>query len=185
MKGRLSMGDGKSKTRTGVSVNLLAAVAWLSAIGAEGVPILVAVAILALEKDRWLRKELIKMLATFAIIRTFNFILFTHIFNNVFFVRSSGETTGLHWLEVIILLLEDVLYIIFAIRAWKQIPDYSSLNHFAEKCLTDQENNNMADGAYAKRKDVTPTIQRAVCPNCGRPVSDEMDFCVNCGTKVR
>lgn len=47
----------------------------------------------------------------------------------------------------------------------------------------------MIFGAYklyvVSKNSAVPMASVTVCPNCGRPVSDEMDFCVNCGTKVR
>lgn len=179
------MGDGKSKTRTGVSVNFLATIAWLSVIGGEWIPFLVAGAILVLEKDGWLKKQMIKVLVLSALVRVVNYLLFTHLIDLLF--PQWYSNAGVLILKIIVYLAEDALWIVLALRAWKRTPSYTSLDHFAEVCL-ESEHTSLESGnvvSPANVVSVATVSSVAVCPNCGKPISDEMDFCVNCGAKLR
>ncbi len=179
------MEERKSRTRIGVSVNFLAMIAWLSVIGGEWIPFLVAGAILVLEKDGWLKKQMIKVLVLAVAVRVGNYLLFTHLIDLIF--PQWYLNAGVLILKIIVYLAEDALWIVLALRAWKRTPSYTSLDHFAEGCLeTEYISGTSTDTEMTGSK--TPTVSVAsanVCPNCGKLISDEMDFCVNCGTKVR
>ena len=198
--------DENSKTRSGVSVGFLAAVAWFSALTTAWVPILIAGALLFLEKNAWLKKQLIKVIVVVLAFAAVNTVLFSHFLNQVFTSRLDvgglslqlNGIAGLQWFEMIIFLAEDVVYIVMAIRAWKMTQSYSSLDHFAGSCLADGASAAAAPGynpvASVQPANVAvqptpvapaPVPAAPVCPKCGKPVSSDMDFCVNCGTKLR
>lgn len=183
-----------NETRSGVSVNFLAMIAWLSVIGAEWVPFLVAGAILFLEKDAWLKKQMIKVLTLTAITRIFNIILFSHILNVIF---PRGTSLFMAILEICVFLAEDVLWIVFAARAWKRTPAHTSLDHFAGVCIGEAPIEPVAVNVPVTPQAVvpqtatpqavasSPEASAKLCPSCGKPISEDMIFCISCGTKVR
>lgn len=173
------------ETRSGVSVHFLAMIAWLSAIGAEWISFLVAGAILFLEKDSWLKKQMIKVLTLTAVVRVFNTILFSHMLEVIF---PSGAFLPMVIIKICIYLAEDALWIVLALRAYKKTPSHTSLDHFAGMCLEGEMTSpDVSSGSvYTGNQEPLKTAATGgVCPNCGRPISEDMDFCVNCGTKVR
>ena len=167
-----------NRTRSGVSTGFLAMIAWIAAMGGDILPFLVAGGLLFLEKDAWLKKQLVRVLALSVIFRVVNYLLVHHFLNFLPVNQNSGAIILIQVIKILLFLTEDAIFLVYGILAWKKAPSHPSLDHLADTIVQKEEENPSVEA---------PAVESAepVCPKCGKGINQEMDFCVFCGTKLR
>ena len=153
----------EEKSRAGISMTFLATAAWVSCINSTWIPFVVAGALLYLEQDKWLKKQMVQLIVVFATFRIFNCLLFDRIIG----ILVPRTLVSVDLVRIIIMLFQDIAYCVLAYKAWKHCTiNISILGKIAENTIgTGAEN----DG---------------VCPHCGKSISGEMGFCIHCGKKL-
>ena len=110
---------------------------------------------------------MVQVLLIFSFVKVFNAMIMEHLFERIL-IRINGSN-DFYWFEILCLIVEDIIFVVLAIKAWKgqEILILPKLVNVIEQGTDDDQ-----------------AIAGAVCPNCGNPISNEMDFCINCGHKI-
>lgn len=150
--------------KAGVKVGFIALLVWLSCIVGNVGPFLVGGAVLYLENDEWLKKQVVSMLITYTAICLIRLFALSYLLD-IIGDFTSGIYEVSHWIVRIYGIVTDVIYICMGVRAYR---------HEAIALAKDMSDYVCSD----------EDMKTGICPSCGYSVGAEDLFCMKCGQKL-
>lgn len=142
-----------------IKIVFIAFIVWMSCVVGSVCPFLLGGALLYLEKDKWLKKQIISMLTLYTILCLVNVFVIGYFFE--FIEKYVTDYSPFYIISRVYSFITCVVYVWLGIRALLHKPVL-----FAERFATDISGEQKASGQ---------------CPHCGKPVAFDAAFCTKCG----